>query len=135
MLDSTACIDFLNGKNEIMNVLRQSPSLLCVTTISIYEVSIGLERTKRKQSGKRYNQLNKDWLEFLSTVQHLSLDQRSAELAARVFNDLESKGIRIDDNDILICGIMKANGIGKIITRNAGHFSKVNDIEVLGYSI
>ncbi|MHA1683048.1 MAG: type II toxin-antitoxin system VapC family toxin [Promethearchaeota archaeon] len=133
MLDSTACIDYLNGKQGIKEKLDENEALLCTTTISIYEVVIGLERTKRKKSEKRYNKLNKNWLELLSNIHVFSLDQKSAELAAGISDDLEEKGIRIDDNDILICGIMKAKGIGRILTRNTNHFNNVENIKVLKY--
>lgn len=61
------------------------------------------------------------------------LGHKEAEQAAEIYDILESKGNLIDDNDILIAGIMLSNGITKIITRNVTHFEKVEPIEIIEY--
>jgi len=133
VLDTNACIDYLNGVNNIREVLKNQGELVHLTSISIYEVSIGLERTKRKISQKRFDEMNKVWLDFLSGMEIYSLGYKEAMKAAQIFDDLESRGEKIDDNDILICGIMLANGISKILTRNIKHFEKVEGIQVIRY--
>ena len=133
MLDTTACIDFLNGDPKIKHVLKNRNKLFNVSTISVYEVSIGLERTKRKISKKRYQTLYKSWLEFLTSVTIAPLNLKEAEKAAQIYDQLESKGIKIDDNDILIAGIMLSNNITEIVTRNVKHFEKIESIEIIAY--
>ena len=133
VLDTNACIDYLNGVNNIREVLKNQGELVHLTSISIYEVSIGLERTKRKISQKRFDEMNKVWLDFLSGMEIYSLGYKEAIKAAQIFDGLESRGELIDDNDILICGIMLANGISKILTRNIKHFEKVEGIQVIRY--
>ena len=133
VLDTNACIDYLNGVNNIREVLKNQGELVHLTSISIYEVSIGLERTKRKISQKRFDEMNKVWLDFLSGMEIYSLGYKEAMKAAQIFDGLESRGEIIDDNDILICGIMLANGISKILTRNIKHFEKVEGIQVIRY--
>jgi predicted nucleic acid-binding protein len=59
ILDTSACIDYLNGKDEIKQVISEQEDLVHITSITVYEVNIGLERTKRKISEKRYNELYK----------------------------------------------------------------------------
>jgi predicted nucleic acid-binding protein len=39
----------------------------------------------------------------------------------------------IDDNDILIAGIMLSNDIRKIITRNSKHFEKITELNIIKY--
>ena len=133
VLDTNACIDYLNGVNEIREVLKNQGDLVHLTSISIYEVSIGLERTKRKISQKRFDEMNKVWLDFISGMEIYSLGYKEAIKAAQIFDGLESRGELIDDNDILICGIMLANGISKILTRSIKHFEKVEGIQVIRY--
>jgi tRNA(fMet)-specific endonuclease VapC len=133
VLDTNACIDYLNGVNEIREVLKSQGDLVHLTSISIYEVSIGLERTKRKISQKRFDEMNKVWLDFISGMEIYSLGYKEAMKAAQIFDSLESRGETIDDNDILICGIMLANGISKILTRNIKHFEKVEGMQVIRY--
>ena len=107
--------------------------MACTTTITVYEVNIGLERTKRKISEKRYLELFKKWMGFLSGVQLFSLGMKEAEQAAKIHDVLETKGSMVDDNDILIAGIMGANSITSMITRNVQHFEKIPGIEVISY--
>ena len=99
----------------------------------MYEINIGLERTKRKLSIRRYNELYKIWTEFISSMEIFSLGYKEAEMAAEIYDNLESQGQRIDDNDILIAGIMLSNGIKKIITKNVNHFERIKDIEIIQY--
>ncbi|MHA1144456.1 MAG: type II toxin-antitoxin system VapC family toxin [Candidatus Helarchaeota archaeon] len=133
MLDTAACIDYLNGVKGIKNILSRKEKMLCTTTISVYEVNIGLERTKRKKSEQRYLELFKKWMGFLSGLQIFSFKMKEAEKAAKIHDILESKGKMIVDNDILIAGIMSANGIVEIITRNIQHFENIPDIEIISY--
>ncbi|MFW9875018.1 MAG: type II toxin-antitoxin system VapC family toxin [Candidatus Thorarchaeota archaeon] len=133
MLDTNACIDYLNGREEIQKIVTEQEDLVHITSITVYEVKIGLERTKRKISEKRYNELYKIWLKFISSMEIFPLGYKEAEKAAEIYDILESKGNLIDDNDILIAGIMLSNGITKIITKNVTHFEKIETIEILEY--
>ncbi len=133
ILDTDACIDYLNGQGEIQKAITEQEDLVHITSITVYEVSIGLKRTKRKISEKRYNELYKIWVEFISSMEIFTLGYKEAEKAAEIYDILESKGNLIDDNDILIAGIMLSNGITKIITRNAKHFEKIETLEIIKY--
>ncbi|MHA1728389.1 MAG: type II toxin-antitoxin system VapC family toxin [Promethearchaeota archaeon] len=133
LLDTNACIDYLNGVEEVRKVISVQEDLIHITSITIYEVNIGLERTKRKISEKRYHELYKKWVEFISSMEIFPLGYKEAEKAAEVYDSLESKGQIIDDNDILIVGIMLSNGITKILTRNVKHFERVQEIEIIHY--
>ena len=133
ILDTSACIDYLNGNNEIKKSVLKQEDLIHITSITVYEINIGLERTKRKISNKRYNELYKNWTEFISGMEIFPLGYKEAEMAAKIYDNLESQGQRIDDNDILIAGIMLANGIKKIITKNKSHFERIEDLEIIQY--
>ncbi|MBA7646559.1 hypothetical protein ES703_54324 [subsurface metagenome] len=62
ILDTSACIDYLNGNEQIKKVLSEQESLFNLTSITIYEVNIGLERTKRIISEERYkNSIKFGW--------------------------------------------------------------------------
>jgi predicted nucleic acid-binding protein len=133
ILDTNACIDYLNGRDEIQKVITEQEDFIHITSITVYEVKIGLERTKRKISEKRYNELYKIWVEFISSMEIFTLGYKEAEKAAEIYDLLESKGNVIDDNDILIAGIMLSNGITKIITRNVKYFEKIETLEIIKY--
>lgn len=96
-------------------------------------MNIGFERTKRKISNQRYKQLYKPWVEFISSMEIFSLGFKEAEKAAKIYDILESQGQIIDDNDVLIAGIMLSNGIKKIITKNIEHFKRIEGLELITY--
>ncbi len=133
ILDTSACIDYLNGNEEVKKAISKQEELVHITSITVYEVNIGLERTKRKISDKRYSELCKIWLEFISSMEIFPLGYKEAERAAQIYDILESKSQMIDDNDILIAGIMLSNGIKKIITKNIKHFEIIDGIELIPY--
>ncbi len=132
-LDTAACIDYLNGNKDLKKVVEDQDELLHISSITVYEMNIGFERTKRKISDQRYKQLYKPWVEFISGMEVFSLGFKEAETAAKIYDILESQGQRIDDNDILIAGIMLSNGIKKIITKNIGHFKRIEALELITY--
>jgi tRNA(fMet)-specific endonuclease VapC len=133
LLDTSACIDFLSGNKELKKVIEDREDLIHITSITIYEMNIGFERTKRKISEQRYKQLYKPWLEFISSMEIFALGYKEAERAAEIYDILDSQGQRIDDNDILIAGIMLTNGIKEIITRNISHFERIEGISIIKY--
>jgi len=133
LLDTSACIDYLNGNKALKKVIEDQEELLHISALTVYEVNIGFERTKRIISKKRYKQLYKFWLEFISGMEVFSLGFKEAEEAAKIYDTLESKGQRIDDNDVLIAGIMMSNGIKKIITKNIEHFKRIEGLELISY--
>ncbi len=133
LLDTSACIDYLNGNNELKEVIEDQDELLHISSITVYEMNIGFERTKRKISNQRYRQLYKPWVEFISRMEIFSLGFKEAEKAAKIYDILESQGQTIDDNDVLIAGIMLSNGIKKIITRNIEHFKRIEGLELITY--
>jgi len=135
ILDTTACIDYLRGIPEIEKILKQNNDIFAITSVTIYEVAIGLERTKRMKSSKIYNSQLAGWNKFRALLKILNLNQNAAERAAKIYDLLFQKGKIIDDNDILIAGIMLSANITKIITRNVKHFQNITEISIIPYSI
>jgi tRNA(fMet)-specific endonuclease VapC len=133
IIDTSACIDYLNGNEQLKKLISDQENLIHITSITVYEINIGLEKTRRKISDKRYKELYKAWSEFISGMEIFPLGYKEAEIAAKIYDFLESEGLRIDDNDILIASIMLTNGIKKIITKNVKHFERIKGIEVLSY--
>lgn len=132
-MDTNACIDFFDGDKNLLNVLNKQTDLISITTITIYEIDIGMEMTKRKKSEERYQNLQRKWIKLTSNLRVLSLGIKEAKKSAEIYDNLKSKGILIDDNDILIAGIMLSNGVTKIITRNLRHFQRIESLEIISY--
>ena len=123
----------MNGNKQLKKIIFEQENLIHITSITVYEVGIGLERTRRKISEQRYKELYKSWMEFISGMEVFPLSFKEAEKAAEIYEILESKGQLIDDNDILIIGIMLSNGMNQIITKNIKHFKKIEEIKVINY--
>lgn len=133
LLDTSACIDYLRGNPSIGQVLDQNNDIFAITSVTIYEVSIGLERTKRMKSDKIYHSQLTVWNKFRALFKILDLTQTAAEKAAEIYDFLVQKGQPIDDNNILIAGIMRSTNMNIIITRNVKHFQTIPDITVIPY--
>ncbi|MFO8020225.1 MAG: type II toxin-antitoxin system VapC family toxin [Promethearchaeia archaeon] len=133
LLDTSTCIDYLNGNSKLKKLIEDQEDLIHISSITVYEMNIGFERTKRKISEQRYKKLYSAWLEFINSMEVFPLGFKEAKMAAKIYDDLESKGQIVDDNDILIAGIMVTNGVKKLITKNKRHFEKINGIKVLSY--
>ncbi len=123
----------MNGNKQLKKIIFEQENLIHITSITVYEIGIGLERTRRKISEQRYKELYKSWMEFISGMEVFPLSFKEAEKAAEIYEILESKGQLIDDNDILIIGVMLSNGINQIITKNVQHFKKIEEIKVINY--
>ena len=123
----------MNGNKQLKKIIFEQENLIHITSITVYEIGIGLERTRRKISEQRYKELYKSWMEFISGMEVFPLSFKEAEKAAEIYEILESKGQLIDDNDILIIGIMLSNGMNQIITKNIKHFKKIEEIKVINY--
>jgi predicted nucleic acid-binding protein len=133
LLDTTACIDYLRGYPAIKTIIQEIHDIYAITTITIYEVSIGLERTKRLKSNEVYQTQLGHWNKFKALMKVLDLTPLSAELAGKIYDIIIQKGETIDDNDILIAGIMQSMNIKTIITRNQKHFQSIPNITVISY--
>jgi len=51
------------------------------------------------------------------------------KISAEIYSDLRKKGELIDDIDILIAGIAKANNL-VLVTHNRSHFERIMDLEI-----
>jgi len=70
-----------------------------------------------------------DFEAFVAQSSVWVLDQRCAREAAGICADLWRKGEPLDDADVLIAGIARANGLA-VATNNVEHFDRVSGLEV-----
>jgi len=62
-----------------------------------------------------------------------NLGKREAKLASKIYSKEKRNGNMIGRFDSMIAGILLANGVNKIITKNTKHFSKIRGLKVLKY--
>ena len=130
-LDSTFIIDYLKGDEKAKAAYEDHKTEgCCLTEINLYEVAEGIMSAdaKNKQSKK----MDK-FLDFVSGFNILPMMNLFAMDAARISALPLKTGKPIDDADCLIAGIMQANNVKKILTRNTKHFSRIKGVEAISY--
>jgi tRNA(fMet)-specific endonuclease VapC len=95
-----------------------------VSTITVVEVVKGLHRVGREDAIQRF-------LSGLSLAELLTLDLQSAELAGRIYADLERTGQPIGRADPMIAAIALEHGL-TLVSGNLSHYRR---IEALGYGL
>lgn len=99
---------------------------LNISIITYYEIISGL---KHRDAQKQL----KSFLEFAEYNTVLPLTERSATISADIYANLRSKGMPIDDIDILIAGIAIANNL-VVVTNNRKDFEKIQNLDIEDWS-
>jgi predicted nucleic acid-binding protein len=130
-LDSTFIIDYLRGDKKAKDIFEKCQEEgYCTTNMNLYEVGEGIMYADAyDEKSKRFEK----FIDFISTIAILPEMNLFAMDAARISAILIRKGNSIGDLDCLIAGIMQANGVTKILTRNTKHFSRIQGIEAISY--
>ncbi len=95
-----------------------------ISTITVLEIIKGLHKMEREDRIEQF-------LDGLVTVDILTLDMQSAELAGRIYADLERIGQPIGRADPIIASIALRYGL-TLITGNQAHYQRIRD---LGYKL
>jgi len=126
-LDSSFIIDFIrNDENAILKLDSLKHEVLVTTGINVFEVFFGLYAKGRHKDIDHIK-------EFFDNLNIIGLNRDSAMVASKIGADLVKTGKFIELNDILISGIIIANGCNKILTKNKEHFSRINGLNVISY--
>jgi tRNA(fMet)-specific endonuclease VapC len=125
MLDTNACIRYLNGRAPSIRERLESlkPEDIVVCAVVKAELFYG---AKRSQNSERSLDRQKQFLQpFLS----LPFDDDAATAYAQIRADLATKGTPIGPNDLLIAAIAVANNV-TLVTHNVWEFSRVLDLKI-----
>jgi tRNA(fMet)-specific endonuclease VapC len=99
---------------------RSQFGVYTISTITIVEIVKGLHKVQREERLQEF-------LKGLSAVEVLTLDLSSAELAGRIYADLERTGQPIGRADPMIAAIAIRNGI-TLITGNTAHYERIKNL-------
>ena len=95
-----------------------------ISTIPVMEIVKGLHKVRRED---RIKQL----LSSLPLIEILTLDVRSADLAGRIYGDLERVGKTTGRADPMIAAIAINNGL-TLVSGNVTHYQRIQE---LGYAL
>lgn len=128
LLDTDIFSEILKGVNQnaVAKATGYRTTFGCYTisTITVIEIVKGFHKLKREDRVQQF-------LAGLPTVELLTLDLRSAELAGRIFADLERLGQRIGRADPMIAGIALRHDL-TLVTGNLSHYQR---IQAIGYGL
>ena len=125
LLDTNACIQFLNGTSSKIkeNFQQHSPAEIALCSVVKAELLFGARHSQKIESNLlRVKQ-------FFIPFNSLSFDDRCAEEYAQIRADLTRQGKIIGPNDLMIASIARAND-AVLITNNIGEFSRVANLRL-----
>jgi len=115
VLDTSIVIDYLKGEKEVVEVIEKfSKAKFSITFITEYE----LLKYRGGTVKKAFNDILTRFVIYHS-------DDKSAVIAAEIYNKLEDKGELINENDILIAGIS--------LSKNDALLTRDKDFEKIGH--
>jgi predicted nucleic acid-binding protein len=122
--DTSFLIDFFRGDAGAVQFMRSHSRLLRVSELVIYEFLCG-------NLSLREQKLFFDAMQSFTTVE---FNREAAILASELYRKGKQAGTSLGHQDSMIAGSYLAHGVNKIVTRNAEHFSRLKEIEVISYA-
>lgn len=128
LVDTDILSEILKGYDQtviqnVANYQRHFPQLT-LSTASITEITKGL--WKKRKTAKLAS-----FLSLLKTQEIVPFDTACAELAGKLFADLERKGLPIGWGDVIIGATAITHDL-VLVTGNMKHFGRLNQV---GYAI
>ena len=123
MLDTNICIYFIKGQFELDKKIKEVGEQNCyISEITVAELKFGIENSRKPEELRTI--IEAFIPKFFIVPIYNSLDVYAKEKAK-----LRKQGLMIDDFDILIGATAVTNEM-IMVTNNAGHFSRLNNIIV-----
>jgi tRNA(fMet)-specific endonuclease VapC len=123
LLDTNACIRYLNGQSEaIMRRLQQvPPDEVAVCAVVKAELFYGAQRTRHPEATLARQMV------FLEPLRSFPFDDAAATQYGLIRAALAAQGTPIGPNDLLIAAIALANRL-TLVTHNVREFSRIPDL-------
>jgi tRNA(fMet)-specific endonuclease VapC len=123
LLDTNACIRYLNGRSKRLQQRLDATNVESVAVCSVVEAELffGAAKSRSPEHTLRTQ------LAFLEKFRSLPFDTEAAFRYGRLRADLERLGAPIGANDLMIASIALANGL-TLITHNRREFAAVEGL-------
>jgi tRNA(fMet)-specific endonuclease VapC len=125
--DANTVIHYLKGRQPVVSRwLAESPADLAIPSVVVYEIEfgtlkIGTHHLRAAVSG------------LLRNLLQVPFDDEAARSAARIRFDLESRGLTIGPQDLLIAGTaLSRNAV--LVTNNTREFSRVEGLRLVDWT-
>ncbi|MBI2661153.1 type II toxin-antitoxin system VapC family toxin [Candidatus Woesearchaeota archaeon] len=129
-LDSNLIIDFLRNRQEAKaKLMEYNGENFATTIINVYELMSGIWSMGGNANKTQLEKLSA----FVAGLTILQLDDKSIDLASRIYGELSLGGKIIDDLDILIAGMCISSNCSAFITNDVNHFSRIKGLNIEEY--
>jgi tRNA(fMet)-specific endonuclease VapC len=120
LLDTNACIALLNGTSPALAgwLQRRVPSDVCLCSVVKAELLFGAHNSERANENLRL--LDR----FFAPFRSLPFDDAAAGHYGAIRKDLQSRGLPIGANDLMIAAIATSNEV-TLLTANVREFSRI----------
>jgi predicted nucleic acid-binding protein len=117
IFDTNIVIDYLRGEDDAKEIIRKHSKAndISITSMTCYELVKGLRGPKEEEL-----------LDVLfSRVKIYVLDLKAARFAGNLQKSLQSSGSQLSEGDVLIMGMVLANG-ETLVTRDRKGFGRLD---------
>lgn len=123
LLDSDVIINYLRGKIKVERKIKEAE--LYISIITLGELVYGAYKSLNIQESLKTAE---GFISDLS-IKIIDVSKEVIYEFGAIKADLEEKGQRLEDFDILIAATAKANSL-KLVTNNIKHFQRITGLEV-----
>lgn len=125
LLDTNACVDYLNGRYPAVTrrIQQTAPADLYTSSVVVAELLYGAEKSHHSSKNRQRVLL------LAEEVSILELDLEAASAFGRIRAALERRGKLIGPYDMLIAAHAIAQGL-VLVTDNVGEFQRVDGLSI-----
>ena len=125
LLDTDWAIDFLNGRQEIVEKIRElKGNGLALSLVSLAELYEGVYYSREPEESRRKLE------DFLSGVEIIALEEGICQTFGRERGRLRQERILIGDFDLLIRATCLYHNL-TLLTNNARHFERIHNLRIV----
>ena len=128
LLDTDILLEVLKAKNSTVvasaTAYQAAFSELTISVVTVMEIAQGFQKMKQAEALETF-------LDGLKATRILVFDQPCAEMAGRIYGDLERVGQRVGRADAMIAATALQYRL-TLVTGNTEHYQR---IQALGYSL
>jgi len=124
MLDTNIVIYVIKRRPvALLGTFNEHVGHMCISSITLAELLHGVEKSERQEHN--LNQVE----DFISRLDVLTYDEKSAAHYGNIRADLERKGKTIGVNDLHIAGHARSEGL-ILVTNNEKEFNRVDGLRI-----
>lgn len=123
VVDTEVVIELLRGNQQVLERRQAAVGAFATTWVTAAELYYGAAKSRSPLSNRVLV------TDFLATLDVLGLDLPASQRFGELKADLESRGERLADADLMIASITLAVG-GVLITGNLRHYSRISGLQI-----